>query len=160
MARAATSPCRRALSQCSSRTRRGCSSPAACQRGTLPEQYFALRPIFFLEGRVYGSIDTARFIDGERAVGQSLYVVQVGDVPEDGTLAQAHDAFLRTLNARGCLLMGGSFAETSADTQASPCSSMYVISAASLAEAEAVAHEDPVTRAGVACTVRAWTRSL
>jgi flavin reductase (DIM6/NTAB) family NADH-FMN oxidoreductase RutF/uncharacterized protein YciI len=138
----------------------------ACQRGTVPEQYFALRPIFFLENGTYGSLDAAKVIGSERSTEQAFFVVQVGVVPEDGVLVRDHVAFLRMLRSRGCLLIGGPFAdEPGGEAVSSPpwaniCTGMYVISAPSRAVAEAIAHEDPFMQAGVQCVIKAWTRTF
>lgn len=145
------------------------SIDAACQVGTPPEQYFALRPIFFLENRMYGSIDTGKYIGHHYPTEQTLYVVQVGvvsDSKQDQCLVREHITFLQGLRARGQLLMAGPFPDQSNEEySASPAavglnSGMYIISVASLEQAEGVARQDPLIRAGASCTVRAWTRTF
>jgi len=69
----------------------------AVQRGAAAHgqaaQYFRLRPIFFLEDGVYGSIDTAKRIAAACPVEQPLAVVEIYHVPGDRN-ADGHAAFL------------------------------------------------------------------
>lgn len=52
-----------------------------CAAPCLADQYFRLRPVFFLEEGVYGSIDTAKRIGAARPAEQSLTVVELYDPP-------------------------------------------------------------------------------
>lgn len=130
------------------------SIDGGCQNGTPPEQYFQLRPIFFLEEGVYGTIDGAKWAGAERPTSHPLFVVQVGDRPggRDENVVREHFAFLRGLRSKGQLLLGGPF-------PGGP-GGMYVLNAPSLDQAEAAARQDPLVQAGAPHTVRAWTRTF
>jgi flavin reductase (DIM6/NTAB) family NADH-FMN oxidoreductase RutF/uncharacterized protein YciI len=124
---------------------------ADCLDGTPEEQYFRLRPLFFLEGGTYGSIDTAKRAGREVPAAQQLYAVEVGT---EGTGAFSdHLAFLRRLRDEGRLLAAGPYAQ-----ETDGPSGMYVVSAGSTDEAERLARTDPFVRAGASFTVRRWTR--
>ncbi len=120
-----------------------------CLEGTPEEQYFRLRPVFFLEGGTYGSIDTAKHVGRDRPTEQPLFVIEVGahGFPD----AAEHVAFLRSLRDDGRLLAAGPY---------EPAGGMYIVSAESPEEAEALACEDPFVRAGATFTVRRWTRTF
>ena len=130
------------------------SIDAGCQTGTPPEQYFLLRPIFFLEKGIYGTVDGAKWVDAERLTQHSLFVVQVGDPPggRDENVVREHLAFLRELSSKGRLLLGGPFVGGPGG--------MYISSASLLEEAEEAARRDPLVQAGAPYTVRAWTRTF
>jgi flavin reductase (DIM6/NTAB) family NADH-FMN oxidoreductase RutF len=145
------------------------SIDADCQAGDPADQYFALRPIFFLEQNTYGSIDTAKRVDRVCPAEHHGFVVQIAtsSVSDTHTVSgQEHAQFLRDLRAGGRLLMAATFAGAAgagdtvgADVQALG-DELYVIGAASFEEAVALAAQDPLVRAGARYTVRAWTRTF
>ncbi len=130
------------------------SMDADCQMGTPPEQYFELRPAFFLEDRTYGTIDGAKWVDAERLTTHQLFVVQVGQpsAGRDENVIRDHLAFLRGLSSKGRLLLGGPFVDTPGG--------IYVLSAPTPQEAEATVSQDPLVRAGAPHDVRAWIRTF
>jgi uncharacterized protein YciI len=123
----------------------------ACVRGSSEEQYFRLRPLFFLEGGTYGSIDAAKHVGRPWPTDQQLFLVEIG--PYRGGSVEAHVAFLQRLRGDGRLLVAGPYEH--ADDEPS---GMYVLSADSAAEAERLARSDPFVQAGASFTVRRWTR--
>lgn len=128
----------------------------SCLAGEPPEQYFSLRPIFFLEERTYGSIDTAKQVDREWPVEQRLFVVEPRAPPElakERALIRDHVAFLRNLWAHGRLLMAGPFGDDSGG-------GMYIIHAASNMDAEEVVRQDPLVQAGAGYIVKTWIRTF
>ena len=128
----------------------------SCVAGEPPQRYFCLRPIFFLEEGTYGSIDTGKQVGREWPVEHRLFVVELREPPElakDRAVIGDHVAFLRDLWAQGRLLMAGPFANESGG-------GMYVIDAASKAEAEEVACRDPLVRAGARYAVKTWIRTF
>lgn len=133
------------------------SIDTACQTGSPADRYFTLRPIFFLENDTYGSIDTAKHVGRSFPAEQQLYAVRVAGPPggpvEPETLRR-HVAFLQALRSTGELLLAGVL-DGGPDG-----GSLYVINAASLAQAEALAGHDPLVRAGAACVVTAWRRQF
>ncbi|WP_376791691.1 flavin reductase [Thermoflexus sp.] len=140
------------------------SIDAECLVGEPPEQYFSLRPIFFLEENTYGSIDTAKRVDREWPTAHKLFVVHVGRPPDRHVapdLIQSHGAFLHALRVQGRLLMAGLFSDESSEGD-TPFEStgMYVIGAASKEEAEELARQDPFVKAGASYTVRTWVRTF
>jgi flavin reductase (DIM6/NTAB) family NADH-FMN oxidoreductase RutF/uncharacterized protein YciI len=145
------------------------SIDADCQIGDLADQYFALRPIFFLEDNTYGSIDTAKRVDRVCPAEQQGFVVQIElslDQRASAVLAGDHLRFLRDLRATGRLLMAGTFVDdpgAGAVHRPDPAhlaNELYVISAASDEQAAAMAAQDPLMQAGACCTIRAWTRTF
>jgi flavin reductase (DIM6/NTAB) family NADH-FMN oxidoreductase RutF/uncharacterized protein YciI len=145
------------------------SIDADCQIGDLADQYFALRPIFFLEDNTYGSIDTAKRVDRVCPAEQRGFVVQIELSPNQATnavLADDHVRFLRELRATGRLLMAGAFVDdprVGAVNRSDPAhlaSRLYVFSAASHEQAVATAAQDPLMQAGARCTIQAWTRTF
>jgi flavin reductase (DIM6/NTAB) family NADH-FMN oxidoreductase RutF/uncharacterized protein YciI len=145
------------------------SIDADCQSGDLADQYFALRPIFFLEDNTYGSIDTAKRVDRACPVGQRCFVVQVElrpDQPASPGLSADHVRFLHELRASGRLLMAGTFVDDPRAGVANPADSahvadeLYALSAVSDEQAAAIAAQDPLLQAGARCTLRAWTRTF
>jgi len=140
------------------------SIDADCQGGDLADQYFALRPIFFLEHNTYGSIDTAKRIDRACPAEHHGFVVEVEAASLSGALVALraeHVRFLRDLRAGGRLLMAGTFAgHAGAGDAPSDGNELYVVGAPSLAEAAAAATRDPLVRAGARYTIRAWTRTF
>jgi flavin reductase (DIM6/NTAB) family NADH-FMN oxidoreductase RutF len=145
------------------------SIDAACQTGDPANQYFALRPIFFLEDNTYGSIDTAKRIDRLCPAEHHCFVVQIA-APDDfdahAALRQEHAQFLRDLRATGRLLMAGTFTddagagEIANDDAPSNGNELYLVGALSFDEAVALAARDPLVRAGARYTVQAWTRTF
>jgi len=122
----------------------------SCLAGSVEQQYFRLRPIFFLEAATYGSISTAKRIgNGEARTEQPLYVVELSDVPPAAE-RRTHEAFLAGLRADGRLLLAGEM----------PRGLLYVVDARSRDEAEALARSDPLARAGARLLVRPWTRTF
>jgi flavin reductase (DIM6/NTAB) family NADH-FMN oxidoreductase RutF/uncharacterized protein YciI len=126
-----------------------------CTEGSLPDRYFRLRPVFFLEEGVYGSLDTAKRVGGGRPADQPFYVVEIGPLPDDADL-EGHLAFLRRLRDDGRLLAAG------------PCDTggshgpgeLLLLQAPTPADAEAIAGEDPLVRGGAQVLVRSWTRTF
>lgn len=122
--------------------------------GAPPEQYFRLRPVFYLEGGTYGSIDTAKRIRAETPTEQPLFLIEIG-AHADGPPVAEHLAFLRRLRDEGRLLAAGPY-ERNCDGP----TGMYLVEAATSEEAEAFACEDPLVQGGAAFTVRRWTRTF
>jgi flavin reductase (DIM6/NTAB) family NADH-FMN oxidoreductase RutF/uncharacterized protein YciI len=142
---------------------------ADCQIGDLADQYFALRPIFFLEDNTYGSIDTAKCVDRACPAEQPGFAVQIELAPDqaaNAVLADDHVRFLRELRAMGWLLMAGTFVDdpgagaVNRPDSAHLANELYVITAASAEQAAATAVQDPLMQAGARCTIRAWTRTF
>jgi hypothetical protein len=74
------------------------SIDADCQFGDRADQYFALRPIFFLEGSTYASVDTAKRVDRGCPTEQRCFIVQTELSPNQrasAVLATDHVRFLR-----------------------------------------------------------------
>ena len=129
-----------------------------CLGSPLADQYFRLRPVFFLEEGVYGSIDAAKRIGAPWPVEQSLIVVQLYDPPGDKEL-DAHLAFLRSLRDSGVLLTAGPYdGWRDEPDQARP--SEMVILAVPENQAREIAEADPLVRAGARYTLRRWKRTF
>jgi len=129
-----------------------------CLGSPLADQYFRLRPVFFLEEGVYGSIDAAKRIGAPWPVEQSLIVVQLYDPPGDKEL-DAHLAFLRSLRDSGILLTAGPYdGWRDEPDQARP--SEMVILAVPENQAREIAEADPLVRAGARYTIRRWKRTF
>lgn len=122
--------------------------------GAPPEQYFRLRPVFYLEGGTYGSIDTAKRIGAETPTEQPLFLIEIGAHADNAPLAE-HLAFLRRLRDEGRLLAAGPY-EQNGDGQ----TGMYLVNAATSEEADAFAREDPLVQDGAGFTLRRWTRTF
>ncbi len=126
-----------------------------CIVGSPEEQYFRLRPVFFLEGGTYGSIDTAKHVGRDWPTDQTLFVIEIGahgdDLDVDG-----HVAFLRRLRGEGHLFVAGPYEPDGAKRP----SGMYIVRADSAEAAEALAREDPLVQAGTPFTIRRWTRTF
>lgn len=129
------------------------SIDSECLAGDAPDQYFSLRPFFFLEPGAYASIDTAKSIGARYPTEQRLFVVELTDPP--GVDMSAHVAYLAELSGEGRLLMAGPY-----DDGGIGPSGMYVIQAASAEDAEGVAREDPLVQAGAGYAVRSWRRTF
>lgn len=125
-----------------------------CLEGTAPERYFGLRPVFSLEKGVYGTLDGAKWIGTDRSTSHLLFVVRVGDRPggRDEGVIREHFAFLRSLRAKGLLLLGGPFVGGPGG--------LYVLTAPSVDQAEEIALQDPLVRAGGPHTTKAWIRTF
>lgn len=126
----------------------------SCLAGTPAEQYFRLRPVFFLERGRYGSIDTAKQVGKEPPVEQALFLIEIA-ARDDRLPLTEHAAFLRRLRDEGRLLAAGN-----CEPGAGGPTAMYLVSAATASEAEELAHEDPLVRAGASVVVRPWTRTF
>ena len=113
-----------------------------CQAGSLADQYLRLRPVFFLEDGVYGSIDTAKRIGAACPAAQSLTVLELYD-PPDHRDVEAHLAFLRSLRDSGVLVMAGPYPEPDPSRPAG-----MVVLAVPEAEAREIAEADPLVRDG------------
>jgi flavin reductase (DIM6/NTAB) family NADH-FMN oxidoreductase RutF/uncharacterized protein YciI len=129
------------------------SIDSRCVDGERARQYFRLRPLFFLEGGTYASLDTAKKVGASPPTRQMLFVVELGEPAEPAT--DAHVEFLQQLRASGALLLAGAFDEASGNG-----GGMYVVEAESLAAAKVIVHADPLVTAGAAVRVRQWTRSF
>jgi flavin reductase (DIM6/NTAB) family NADH-FMN oxidoreductase RutF/uncharacterized protein YciI len=123
-----------------------------CLAGQTPDQYFSLRPFFFLEAGTYGSIDTAKRVGATPPAEQQLFMVELSDVSAAAT--EAHAGYLGELNRQGWLLLAGSY-----EYGVGP-SRMYVVHADSAEQAEALARADPLVRAGAGYAVRSWRRTF
>jgi flavin reductase (DIM6/NTAB) family NADH-FMN oxidoreductase RutF/uncharacterized protein YciI len=130
------------------------SIDGTCLEGTPEEQYFRLRPLFFLEGSTYGSIDSAKHVGRDHPTDQELFVVEIGPHGSDGV--EEHVAYLRRVRDSGRLLLAGPYER---DGGSGP-SGMYIVSADSAGDAERLAADDPLVHAGAAFTVRRWTRTF
>jgi flavin reductase (DIM6/NTAB) family NADH-FMN oxidoreductase RutF/uncharacterized protein YciI len=145
------------------------SVDADCLVGDPPQQYFSLRPVFFLEGGLYGTLDTAYRVGAIPPVDHPLFLVEVGDPTASRdvrTLLEQHVSHLRQLRKSRRLLMSGAF-ETAAHHDEGVSSGlgsagggMYIVSAPSLEDANAMARQDPLVVAGAPFIVRAWRRSF
>lgn len=127
-----------------------------CLGSPLADQYFRLRPVFFLEEGVYGSIDTAKRIGAPCPTEQSLTVVELYDPPGDKEM-DAHLAFLRSLRDSGILLMAGPYDGWREEPDRP---SGMVILAAPENQAREIAEADPLVRAGARYTIRRWKRTF
>jgi flavin reductase (DIM6/NTAB) family NADH-FMN oxidoreductase RutF/uncharacterized protein YciI len=125
-----------------------------CQPLRLADQYFRLRPLFFLEDGVYGSIDAAKRIGAAWPTEQSLAVVELYD-PPGNRVVEAHVAYLRSLRDSGVLLMAGPYEGRDPSRPAG-----MVLLAASEEEARAIAEADPLVRGGARYVIRRWTRTF
>lgn len=134
------------------------SIDADCLGSSLADQYFRLRPLFFLEEGVYGTIDTAKRVAAASPAQQPLAVVELYPAPgrpDDGAAADAHMAFLRSLRDSGVLMMAGPYQ----DGDSARPAGMYVL-AVPEDQAREIAEADPLIRAGARCAVRRWTRTF
>jgi flavin reductase (DIM6/NTAB) family NADH-FMN oxidoreductase RutF/uncharacterized protein YciI len=129
-----------------------------CLGSPVADQYFRLRPVFFLEEGVYGSIDAAKRIGAAWPTEQSLSVVELYDPPDDADMA-AHVAFLRSLRDSGILLMAGPYDGWRGEPGRSRPSGMIIL-AVPEDEARKVAAADPLVRSGARYRVRRWTRTF
>ena len=129
-----------------------------CLGSPLADQYFRLRPVFFLEEGVYGSIDAAKRIGTAWPTEQSLTVVELYDPPGDQDV-EAHVAFLRSLRDSGALLMAGPYDGWREEPDRSRPTGMVIL-AASEDEAREIAEADPLVRGGARYVIRRWRRTF
>jgi flavin reductase (DIM6/NTAB) family NADH-FMN oxidoreductase RutF/uncharacterized protein YciI len=129
-----------------------------CAGSSLADQYFRLRPVFFLEEGVYGSIDTAKRIGAASLTRQSLTVVELYDPPGDQDV-EARMAFLRSLRDSGILLMAGPYDGWREEPDRSHPTGMIILAAAD-DRAREIAETDPLVRAGGRYVIRRWDRTF
>jgi flavin reductase (DIM6/NTAB) family NADH-FMN oxidoreductase RutF/uncharacterized protein YciI len=128
-----------------------------CLAPTTAEQYFRLRPIFFLEDGLYGTIETARRVGAPHPTEQSLFIIELLGVGADAPVEE-HMRFLRQLHRESILAMAGPFRETDGD-RAAP-TGMYALCVDSKETARTIALDDPLIRAGAGYTIRRWIRTF
>ncbi|MGE5136088.1 MAG: flavin reductase [Gemmatimonadota bacterium] len=129
-----------------------------CAGSSVADQYFRLRPVFFLEEGVYGSIDTAKRIGAACPAEQSLTVVELYGPPGDQA-AEAHVAYLRSLQESGVLLMAGPYDGSRQEPGRSRPAGMIIL-AVPAEKAREIAESDPLVRAGARYVIRPWTRTF
>ena len=129
-----------------------------CAASVLADQYFRLRPVFFLEEGVYGSIDTAKRIGAARPAEQSLTIVELYDPPGDQD-AEAHLAYLRSLQDSGVLLMAGPYDGWRDEPDRSRPAGMIIL-AVPEGKARQIAETDPLVRGGARYVIRRWNRTF
>jgi flavin reductase (DIM6/NTAB) family NADH-FMN oxidoreductase RutF/uncharacterized protein YciI len=129
-----------------------------CAASCLADQYFRLRPVFFLEEGVYGSIDTAKRIGADCPAGQSLTVVELYAPPGDQD-AEAHVAYLRSLQDSGVLLMAGPYDSWREEPDRLRPTEMIIL-AVPEDKAREIAETDPLVRRGARYVIRRWNRTF
>jgi flavin reductase (DIM6/NTAB) family NADH-FMN oxidoreductase RutF/uncharacterized protein YciI len=129
-----------------------------CAASCLADQYFRLRPVFFLEKGVYGSIDTAKRIGAACPAQQSLTVVELYDPPGDQDV-EAHLAYLRSLQDSGVLLMAGPYDGWREEPDRSRPTGMIIL-AVPEDKAREIAETDPLVRGGARYVTRRWNRTF
>jgi flavin reductase (DIM6/NTAB) family NADH-FMN oxidoreductase RutF/uncharacterized protein YciI len=129
-----------------------------CVGSCLADQYFRLRPVFFLEEGVYGSLDAAKRIGPGQPISQSLTCVELHGPPGDQEV-DAHVAFLRSLRDSGVLLMAGPY-DGSDEEQGRSRPTGMVILAVPEDQAREIAEADPLVRSGARYVIRRWTRTF
>ena len=130
-----------------------------CLAATVAEQYFRLRPIFFLEEGIYGTIETARRVGAPHPTQQTLYVVELAGIGADAPMSE-HIRFLQQLHRASILAMAGPFSNTDGDPGEAAAAEMYALCVDSVTAAASVAGDDPLVRAGATYAVRRWTRTF
>ena len=136
------------------------SMDADCLEGDPAGQYFRLRPAFFLEAGLCGTLDTAHQVNSLPPTNLRFFVVEVGEptsAGDDRTVLEEHLAYLALLRRSGRLLMAGPF---EAETPGEAGGGMYIVRTASREEAALVAKEDPLVLAGADVAIRAWRRTF
>jgi flavin reductase (DIM6/NTAB) family NADH-FMN oxidoreductase RutF/uncharacterized protein YciI len=128
-----------------------------CLGSPLADRYFRLRPFFFLEEGVYGSIDTAKRVGAPWPAEQPLTVVEFYDHPGRPDVG-AHVAYLRSLRDAGLLLMAGPYDGPGQKDGGRP--SGMVILAVPEDKAREIAAADPLAQAGARYVIRRWTRTF
>jgi flavin reductase (DIM6/NTAB) family NADH-FMN oxidoreductase RutF/uncharacterized protein YciI len=129
-----------------------------CLGSSLADRYFRLRPVFFLEEGVYGSIDAAKRIGAAWPTEHPLTVVEFYD-PPGGQDIEAHVAFLRSLRDAGILLMAGPYDGGPGKADDARPSGMAVL-AVPEDKAQQIAEADPLVRGGARYVIRRWTRTF
>jgi flavin reductase (DIM6/NTAB) family NADH-FMN oxidoreductase RutF/uncharacterized protein YciI len=129
-----------------------------CVGSSVADQYFRLRPVFFLEEGVYGSIDAAKQVGAVQPVSQFLTCVELYDPPGDQDV-DAHVTFLCSLRDSGILLMAGPY-EVSGDTPGGSRPAEMVILAVPEDKAREIAEADPLVRCGARYVIRRWRRTF
>jgi flavin reductase (DIM6/NTAB) family NADH-FMN oxidoreductase RutF/uncharacterized protein YciI len=129
-----------------------------CLGSPLADQYFRLRPVFYLEEGVYGSIDAAKRIGTPCPTEQSLSVVELYDPPGDPD-ADAHLAFLRSLRDSGILLMAGPY-DGRHEEPDRPRPAGMIILAVPEDQAQEIAESDPLVQGGARYVIRRWRRTF
>ncbi len=129
-----------------------------CASSSLADQYLRLRPVFFLEEGVYGSIDVAKRVGGACPAEQSLTIVELYDPPGHQAV-EAHVAFLRSLRDSGVLLMAGTYDGWREEADRFRPTGMVVL-AAPEERAREIAEMDPLVRAGARYVIRRWNRTF
>ena len=129
-----------------------------CARSPVADQYFRLRPVFFLEEGVYGSIDTAKRIGTACPAEQSLTVVELYGPPGEQD-TKAHVAYLRSLQESGVLLMAGPY-DGRRPEQGRSCPTGMMILAATEDQAREIAESGPLVQAGTRYVIRRWNRTF
>ncbi len=129
-----------------------------CVGSSVADQYLRLRPVFFLEEGVYGSIDAAKRIGAAWPTEQSLTIVELYDPPGDQAV-EAHVAFLRSLRDSGVLLMAGPYDGWREEPDRSRPTGMVIL-AAPEDKAREIAEMDPLVRAGARYIIRRWNRTF
>jgi len=129
-----------------------------CAARGLADQYFRLRPVFFLEEGVYGSIDTAKRIGAVCPADQSFTVVELYDPPGDRDV-EAHVAYLRELQDSGVLLMAGPYEGWREEPGRSRPTGMIIL-AVPEDQAREIAEADPLVRGGARYVIRRWNRAF
>jgi len=136
----------------------GASIDQDCVGSSITDQYFRLRPVFFLEEGVYGSIDVAKRIGAARPAEQSLTVIELYDPPGDRD-TEAHVAFLRSLRDSGVLVMAGPYDGWREEPDPSRPTGMVVV-AVPEDQAREIAEADPLVRSGARYVIRRWARTF
>jgi flavin reductase (DIM6/NTAB) family NADH-FMN oxidoreductase RutF/uncharacterized protein YciI len=131
---------------------------ADCLGAPVADQYFRLRPVFFLEEGVYGSIDTAKRIGAAWPADQPLTVVELYD-PPGGANMEARLAFLRSLRDSGVLVMAGLY-DGGHDQADGPIPAVMVILAVPEDQAREIAEADPLVHSGAHYVIRRWRRTF
>ncbi len=129
-----------------------------CAGASLADQYFRLRPVFFLEEGVYGSIDAAKRVGAACPADQMLTVVELYG-PPGGPDAAAHVAYLRSLRDSGLLLMAGPY-DGREEGPGRPHPSGMVVLAVPEEKAREIAEADPLVRSGARYVIRRWNRTF
>lgn len=115
------------------------------------DPYARLRPLFFLEDGVFGSLDCAQRIGARPPADQALFVIETGPLPgENAELSRAHVDYLADLSRDGLLVTAGEFSDGG---------TMYVVRLIGLREASDLAAADPIS-ASARVHVRRWRRSF
>ena len=129
-----------------------------CAASCLADQYFRLRPVFFLEEGVYGTIDTAKQIGAAWPTEQSLTVMELYAPPGDRDV-DAHVAYLRSLQDAGVLLMAGPYDGWREEPDRARPTGMVIL-AVPEDDAREIAEADPLVQGGARYVIRRWNRTF